>query len=458
MDQKEFHEIISDEEIVNTARKYEYEDKRERCLILRIIFWAIVLIGSIDEKHTLYSLIIRMLPDLFKKYGREAKTVTPAALSKKYAVMDWRIFRDIYNNTLSKYSDIIETDLGEVLNKFKDIHIVDSTSINLSILLQDVFEATNKNMSALKIHTKFSLKKFVPIGIEIGSQKEHDSNYNFVSEESGILYLADLGYWCFDVFETIMEKKSFFVSRLKKGCVVKIEKVLSGNELFEGKTLSEMIPFIKSEPIDLEVKLKGISKPLRVVGLKHEGEWYFYLTSIFDKKLTPEIIYNIYRLRWVIELVFNDLKNVINLSNIAAKNPNIVKIEIYAKLIFFLLTRIIMALAAKKHAAEQEEFCAEKINTNENRDKSATEKIEKGGDVKESKNKDAAKRSKKVKEGYSMRTCLKHVKAHAYNLFESIILHDNKKLEETLSIIILLINTNGFITRRGRKKALSGIT
>lgn len=458
MDQKNFHEIISEEEIINTAKKYGYEDERERCLPLRIIFWAIVFIGSIDERHILYSLIIRMLPDLFKKYVGEEKTVTPAALSKKYAVMDWRIFRDIYNNTLSKYSDIIETDLGEILNKFKDIHIVDSTSINLSILLQDVFEATNKNISALKIHTKFSLKKFVPIDIEIGSQKEHDSNYNFVSEESGILYLADLGYWCFDVFETIMKKKSFFVSRLKKRCVVKIEKVLSGDKLFEGKTLSEIMPCIKSESVDLEVKLKGVSKSLRVVGLKHEGEWYFYLTNIFGEKFTPEIIYQIYKLRWVIELVFNDLKNVINIRNLAAKNQNIVKIEIYATLIFFLLTRIIITLAAKKRAAEQKEFCAEKIDVKQNRDKSATEKIEKVEYVKESKNKDVVKRSKKVKEGYSMRTCLKHVKAHAYNLFESIILHDNRRLEETLSIIIFLINSNGFIKGRGGKKTLSGIT
>jgi len=282
MDEKEFQDVISDEEIIDTAKKYGYGDERVRCLPLKIIFWAMVYMGSIDDRHALYRLIIRMLPNLFKKYGEEAKTVTPAALSKKYAVMDWRIFRDIYNKTLSKYSEVIETDLGEVLNKFKDIHIVDSTTINLSILLQDVFEATNKNMSALKIHTKFSLKKFVPIDIEIDSQKEHDSNYNFVSEESGILYLADLGYWCFDVFDTIMKKKSFFVSRLKKRCVVKIEKVLSGNKMFEGKTLSEIIPFIKSESVDLEVKLKGINKSLRVVGLKHEGEWYFYLTNIFD--------------------------------------------------------------------------------------------------------------------------------------------------------------------------------
>jgi len=458
MNKEEFHTIISDEDIINTARNYGYEDERKRCLILKILFWGIVFIGSIDDRNKIYSLIIRMLPKLFKRYGEEAKTVTPAALSKKYAVMDYRIFRDIYIKTLEKHFELLETDVGEVLGKFKDIHIIDSTSIRLSVLLQDVFEATNKNTAALKIHMKFSLKNFVPIDIEISSQKKHDSKYDFVSEESNILYISDLGYWDFKIFKKIIRKGSFFLSRLKKGCVVKIEKVLSGDKLFEGKTLSEIIPLINTDSIDLKVKLNGVSKPLRVVGLKHEGEWYFYLTCLFDEKLTPQVIYQIYRQRWTIELVFNDLKNVINLRNIAAKNPNIVGIEIYATLLFFLLTRIIMALAAKERAEEQKEFCAEKISVNETGNGSVSESPEKTDDTQETKNEDGTKKSEKVEEGYSMRTCLGHVKAHAYDLFESLVLNDTKQLEETLSIIIYLMNTNGFIKGRGGRKALSGVT
>ncbi len=396
----------------------------------------------------------------FKKYGKGEVTVTASALCKKYAELDWKILRDIYNATLEKYGTLLDTDIGETLRVFKDVHIIDSTSINLSVLLEEVFSATNKNMAALKIHTKFSLKKFVPIDIEVGSQKVHDSNYDFVSGEKGILYLADLGYWDFNLFERIMNKSSFFLFRLKKGCVVRIIEVLSGDKMFKGKTLSEIICFINTDSIDLKVKLNGISKPLRVVGLKHEGEWYFYLTCIFDEKITPEIIYQIYRQRWTIELVFNDLKNAINLKTIAGENDNIVMIEIYAGLLFFLLTRIIMALAAKELTAEQKEkICTEKIVVNKTKKKDIPKNQGKEEHVNETKKEDDVKKLEKTEDGYSTEKCIDDVKAYAYDLFESIILHNHKQLESTLSSIIYLFNSRrGFIERRQKKKALSGVT
>ncbi len=455
---KNFYDLIPDEDIINTARKYGYEDERDRYLSLKIIFWGIVLIST-DIKRSIYPQIIRILPKLFKKYGKGEVTVTASALCQKYAALDWKIFRDIYNATLEKYGGLLDTDIGETLSVFKDVHIIDSTSINLSVLLEKVFSATNKNMAALKIHTKFSLKKFVPIDIEVGSQKVHDSNYDFVSGEKDILYLADLGYWNFNLFERIMNKGSFFLFLLKKGCVVKIEEVISGDKMFKGKTLSEIIHFINTDSIDLKVNLNGVNKPLRVVGLKHEGEWYFYLTCIFDERLTPKIIYQIYRLRWTIELVFNDLKNAINLKTIAGENENVVMIEIYTGLLFFLLTRIIMALAAKDLTAEQKKkICTEKIVVNETKDKDISEKQGKEKHTNETRKEDDVKKQEKTEDGYSTKKCIGDVKAYAYDLFESIILHDHKQLESTLSSIIYLFNSRGFIERRQKKKALSGVT
>ncbi len=453
-----FHELIPDEMIINTAGEYNCEDKRDRYLSLKILFWGIILIST-DVKRSIYPQIISILPKLFKKYGKGRVSVTRSALCKRYANMNYEIFKDIYVKTLEKYGGLLDTDLGKTLSVFKDVHIVDSTSIKLSVLLEEVFSATNKNKAALKIHTKFSLKKFVPIDIEVGSQKEHDSNYDFVSEDDGILYLTDLGYWDFDLFERIMNKGSSFVFRLKKGCVVRIEEVLFGDKMFEGKTLSEVIPFINTDLIDLKVKLNGISKPLRVVGLKHEGEWYFYLTCIFDERITPEIIYQIYRLRWIIELVFNDLKNAISLKTIAGENKNVVMIEIYAGLLFFLLTRIIMVLAAKKLTAEQKEkICTEKIVVNETEKRDMSKNTEKEEYTKEIKEKVDVKELEKPEDGYSIDKCVGYVKANAYDLFESIILHNREQLEDTLLDIIYLINSQGFIEGRQGKKALSGVT
>jgi hypothetical protein len=169
-----------------------------------------VYFSSLKENQGLYPQIIKNLPRLFQQYGINALTVTKAAISKKLAKIDWRIFRDIYIDTLDKYSALIETDMGDTLNVFRDIHLIDSTSIRLTVLLEEAFKATNKGASALKLHTKFSLRRFVPIDIKIGPQKEHDINYDFVSNERDVLYVADLGYWCFDLFKKLCVRRAFF--------------------------------------------------------------------------------------------------------------------------------------------------------------------------------------------------------------------------------------------------------
>lgn len=199
---QQFDEFLPEKEIIDTAARYGYADKRKRALIIPVLFYGMVYLSSLKD-NGLYPGIIQQLPKIFKRYGLKAETVTKSALSKKLVVMDWRIFRDIYAHLLGKYSSQLETDLGEVLGRFRDIHLVDSTSIRLSILLQDVFEATNKKCAALKLHVKFSLKRFVPVKVEITSQKRHDINFDFVSREKDVLYLFDLGYWCFDVFKKL---------------------------------------------------------------------------------------------------------------------------------------------------------------------------------------------------------------------------------------------------------------
>ena len=52
-----------------------------------------------------------------------------------------------------------------------------------------------------------------------------------------------------------------------------------------------------------------------------------------------------------VEIFFNLIKNVLTLENIISQTRNGIMIEIYSALIFYLLTRIVIALAAQKTAA-----------------------------------------------------------------------------------------------------------
>jgi hypothetical protein len=87
---------------------------------------------------------------------------------------------------------------------------------------------------------------------------------------------------------------------------------------------------------------------IRLVGVFYEEQWRFYVTNIVEAAFTPQVIYDVYASRWQIEIFFNLIKNVLKLDNIISQTKNGIMIEIYSALIFYLLVRIIITLAAKK--------------------------------------------------------------------------------------------------------------
>ena len=63
----------------------------------------------------------------------------------------------------------------------------------------------------------------------------------------------------------------------------------------------------------------------------------FVLTSLPDGLLTPQQLLEIYRFRWQIELAFKRLKSLLYLDQVPAKDPNLGRSFLYAKLLAALL-------------------------------------------------------------------------------------------------------------------------
>nr|MBN1229258.1 transposase [Anaerolineae bacterium] len=99
---------------------------------------------------------------------------------------------------------------------------------------------------------------------------------------------------------------------------------------------------------------------IRLVGLLHEEQWRFYITNIFEAKFTPQLIYQLYAQRWQVEIFFDLIKNVLSLENIISRTRNGIMIEIYSALIFYLLTRIVIAQAAQKTGRSIRDFSFER--------------------------------------------------------------------------------------------------
>ncbi len=151
--------------------------------------------------------------------------------------------------------------------------------------------------------------------------------------------------------------------RLKSSCDPLITAITDRNLThLIGKRLSEVKELVKEQTtLDVTVHLSNAKKPrftadIRLVGLVHEGEWHFYITNIFDVAFTPELIYDLYALRWQVELYFDVIKNFLNLKHIISRTKNGIMIEIYSALILHVLTQVIIAFAAQQQDVSIHEF------------------------------------------------------------------------------------------------------
>lgn len=344
---KNCDELIDSELILRTAEKHGASDERERSMTTIAFFWTLVL--SVEDKayHGFYA----SMKSAFHKLT--GVSIKKQSISEQMQRRNWHWLKELYDKLLLEYWGRLDGIDREYLKQFEDFRAVDATVIYVVKTLRQKFRATTKGLAALKINTVYSLGKFIPLNLEITAETVHEVNFNFLTREKGVLYVFDLGWWCYDLFSRIMGRKCFFVCRLKEGADVAIKEFrCKGYSALSGRkhmSLKELIDCnnLGGDSFDAMVKLGDMKKQLRLVGLKHDDEWYFYVTNITDEKFTPERLYEIYRYRWRIEIFFKELKSNVSLRHIVTKDENAIMLEIYATLIFYLLTRTLMSGASK---------------------------------------------------------------------------------------------------------------
>jgi len=351
----DFTNILSDEELKRVADKYDIVDKRIRHLPVVTFFWLMILSACIPGVRgglmQLVAFFIASFCQLFP--AQKAVSLTRMAISKKLKAHSWFFFRAVYNRLLERYAAMLDVDDRGFLSHFRDAFAIDSSVIRINSILEKVFASVHKGQAAIKLHTKFSIRSLTATKVQVTESKRHDSRFHGITKEPNILYLFDLAYFAFYRFEKIIEAGSFFVSRLKSCCdplIIAVEHKQWKHLI--GKKLSEIVPLLNPEtPLDVTIKFSSVKKAkhdLRLVGIYHEGVWRFYITNIFQKLFTPSVIYQLYVKRWTVEIFFNEIKHVLRLEHIISKNKNGIMVEIYSALIFYLLTRIVIALSSQQ--------------------------------------------------------------------------------------------------------------
>ena len=237
------------------------------------------------------------------------------------------------------------------------------------------FPATHPGVFGIKLYLVHSVTTQSVIARTITDERTHDSTlFKTGSWLRGRLFLLDFGFFKFRRFVLIDENDGFFVSRLKRSTnplIVRELREWRGRAIpLEGKWVFDVVGDLCREYIDVEVEVRFQrreynerrsldSKRFRVVGVRiadaDEG-YRLYLTNLPSGEFSPEQVATLCRARWVIELLFRELKSRYGLGRFRTEKEHIVRIQVTAALLTLVVSRAIHRLFVD-HAYEQGDDC-----------------------------------------------------------------------------------------------------
>jgi len=232
----------------------------------------------------------------------------------------------------------------------KVVRLLDSSPIQLKGQGYDQWAKhySTHRCQGLKLHVEYDLQLECPSRVAISHPNYNDSTMGQQWPiTANTIYVFDKGYYDFNWWWSINEKPAYFVTRLKKTAAIVMEnqKVVVSETILEDGTFK----FKNKRPRGGKINLYMAS--LRRISVIRKGKPPLILvTNLLDP--TAEMIAELYKARWEIELFFKWIKQNLKLKKFLGKSANAVKIQLATALIAYLLVQIFKNISGSKHTLQ----------------------------------------------------------------------------------------------------------
>ncbi len=208
-------------------------------------------------------------------------------------------------------------------------------------------KANGKRKGGIKVHTLINAADDVPLKISFTSASANDMPFlKEIHLEPGSFIVFDKGYVNYSEYERFSNEGVFFVTRQKKDAKY---------------TVTHSAP-ISKESLDLGVlsdqyltqgtrtQAQKIKLQVRQVTFydKESDRTFEFLTNNFS--LSPQDIADLYKKRWLIEILFKRIKQNFPLKYFLGDNQNAIKVQIWCVFIADLLIKLIQVQLKRKWA------------------------------------------------------------------------------------------------------------
>jgi hypothetical protein len=274
--------------------------------------------------------------------GFRCKTISRNTLAHANATRPWQIYADFAQHLIGIARPLYANE-PLAFDLDATVYAFDATTIDLCLSVYP-WAPFRKAKAAIKLHTLLDLRGSIPTFIHITDGKTHEVNtLDELSIESGAYYLLDRGYLDFSRLFAIHQAQAFFVTRAKRNTQFTrrySQPVDRENTLIVCDQIGTLSVFYSS---------KDYPAPLRRIVVKDEtGKRITFLTNNFA--LAPELIAQLYRQRWQVELFFKWIKQHLRIKTFLGESENAVKTQIWIAVCTYVLIAIIKKRLKLEHS------------------------------------------------------------------------------------------------------------
>lgn len=280
-----------------------------------------------------------------------------------------QVFQYVFSDKL--FSFIYHNHIN-IFKTFDDVIIADSTVFQLHESLKNIFKGYggNNSQAGIKIQAIYSFKHKQFNEFQLQDEVFNDKSYtkNIIDNlSSNQLLLVDLGYFNKSDFKALQDKKGYFLSKVKSNTVFYFADENNNKKM---KKL-DLIQFLKKSNGKIDTHLfvgakKDSRIECRVVGMKLSDEatnvrimraakkardqgktlkkidrelmsWIIMITNVEKEKATLEMLLDIYRVRWQIEILFKCWKSYAKIDNVENIGEDYLYCLLYGRLIMIIL-------------------------------------------------------------------------------------------------------------------------
>ena len=268
--------------------------------------------------------------------GFRCQTISRNTLANANATRPWQIYADFAQHLIGLARPLYAKEpFGVELDAA--VYAFDASTIDLclSVFAWAPFRSTK---AAIKLHTLLDLRGNIPSFIHITDGKTHEVNVlDDLVLEPGAFYLMDRGYLDFARLFVIHEARAFFVTRAKSN--TKLRRRYS----HPVDRVNTSVICDQTVVLTTHYSSKDYPTTLRRVVVKDDkGKRLVFLTNNFT--LEPQLIADLYRQRWQVELFFKWIKQHLRIKVFFGTSENAVKTQIWIA----ISTYVLIAIAKKR--------------------------------------------------------------------------------------------------------------